>query len=175
MKHLLTLILATFLFSNSGFAGGDSAGGGFVFSPSQIKNSDEGSGSGGFVFGGQQVKHMPDQEDIFESNHLHLAGSESGGSGFIIEQASLEVSQGRVDIAEAVLRNYRPELTSFFNEIRHLNDNSSLSRMKSPIHQSIKATILNNYGGYDEEEAIEAVIKAPEKVDTEVRQIIYSI
>ena len=47
--------------------------------------------------------------------------------------------------------------------------------MKSPIHQSLRATILNSYGGYTKKEAIEAIVEAPEEAEVEVRQIIYSL
>lgn len=137
--------------------------------------SVEGSGSGGFAFQKQEAKYIPDQEDIFESSFHHLAETKISRNTLIIEQVSLEVSQGRVDIAEKVLRNYRPELTSFFNKIRHLNNNQSLSKMKSPIHQSIEVTILNNYGGYDEEEAIEAVLNESADIETALDQIIYTL
>ena len=47
--------------------------------------------------------------------------------------------------------------------------------MKSSIHQSLRATILNNYGGYTKKEAIEAVIEYPLESADEVKKIIYSL
>jgi len=78
-------------------------------------------------------------------------------------------------IAQNLLRNYSPELTFYFNEIRPVNENELSNEMKSPIHQSLRATVLKNYGGYDEEEAIEIVIKAPLEAQNEARQILYSL
>jgi hypothetical protein len=135
-----------------------------------------GTGSGGWV-GSQQAKNEMPRHDDFEIDGplVHLAVGTGSGGWVGLQQASLEVSEGHIEVADRILRDYRPELTSYFNEIRPLADDSSSNQMKSPIHQSIRATILNNYGGYDEEEAIEAVVEAPEEAEAEVRQIIYSL
>ena len=161
------------------FAGGSQSGGtGFLCPPQQLKNhqnSENGTSGGGFVFNLQQVKNVPDQKDSFNSDFVHLAGGSESDGTFLIQKASLELSEGRSSIAERVIRQYRPELTSYFSEIRPLIENTNSGIVKTPIHQSLTATFLNNYGGYGEDEAIEAVLEAPEAAEAEVRQIIYSL
>ena len=135
-----TLIISTLLFTAS--------------------NALANTSSGGSTFAlGEEIKFTPDPElkHLLDQNLLNLANTSSGGETFKIHQASLAVSEGREMIAQNLLRNYSPELTFYFNEIRPVNENELSNEMKSPIHQSLRATVLKNYGGYDEEEAIEIV------------------
>ena len=82
------------------------------------------------------------------------------------------MSEGRHRVNQ-ILKNYRPELTHYFSQVRALVD--SASTRKSPIHESLRVTMLKIYGDY-EEEAIEAVIESPsELMNDELRQIIYSL
>ena len=154
-----TLIISTLLFTAS--------------------NALANTSSGGSTFAlGEKIKFNPDPvEHPLDQNLLDLSNTSSGGETFKIRQAALDVSEGEEFIVEQILKTYRPELTHYFSQVRALveDDSASTSKMKSPIHESLRATVLKNYGGYDEEEAIEIVIKAPLEAQNELRQILYSL
>ena len=172
MKDLVfkTLIISTLLFTASNAFSNTSSGGSTFALREEIK----------FIAPelrlDQNLLNLSNTSSGGETFKIHQAALDvSEGETFKIHQAALDVSKGRQLIVEQILKNYRPELTTYFSEIRALVEDSTPNKMKSPIHESLTVTMLKIYGDYEEEEAIEAVIKSPSESSDELRQIIYSL
>ena len=187
MKDLVfkTLIISTLLFTASNAFSNTSSGGSTFALREEIKfiapelRLDQNllnlsnTSSGGETFKIHQAALDVSEGETFKIHQAALDVSE--GETFKIHQAALDVSKGRQLIVEQILKNYRPELTTYFSEIRALVEDSTPNKMKSPIHESLTVTMLKIYGDYEEEEAIEAVIESPSESSDELRQIIYSL
>lgn len=149
MKFLKNILVLTLYIPIQSFAGGSESGGtGFLFPP------------------GQQVRYSPSQD-----------GGDSAGGGFeaLLFQASMVITDGRNDIAYELVNSFDLELAAYFNENQQIGQESSLNQLRSSIINSMNTTVLRNYGGYSNEEAINAVLSQPADVQNEVNQIIYSL